>query len=232
MAVCAVWTVAAQQAQPPVPLPTLHDPVSGMTFVRIPAGQFFHGEPGDGGRAQPGRSATRLAMSGQKRDVKDAQRILAALNRTAAATEAASVRHYRLPTEAEWEYACRAGSDTPFATGDTLRASDANFNGRFPYPGSPAGEYRQRPVPVGSFPPNAWGLADMHGNVWEWTADWYGPFDPSDGGSIDPRGPASGDKRVIRGGSWYLDANSARCALRYTDAPTDKRIPARVESGG
>jgi formylglycine-generating enzyme required for sulfatase activity len=129
---------------------------------------------------------------------------------------------YRLPTEAEWEYACRAGTTGPFFTGENITTAEANYNGRFPYPSFAPGEFRQRPTPAGAFPPNAWGLSDMHGNVWEWTADWYGPYPEQGMANIDPRGAPSGDKRVIRGGSWYFDANSARCALRYTHAPQDR----------
>jgi formylglycine-generating enzyme required for sulfatase activity len=129
---------------------------------------------------------------------------------------------FRLPTEAEWEYACRARTTGPFSTGENLTTAQANYNGRFPYASFPAGEYRQKPTPVGSFPLNPWGLGDMHGNVWEWTADWYGPYSDRDAANVDPHGPAEGEKRVIRGGSWYFDANSARCALRYTHAPEDK----------
>ena len=113
---------------------------------------------------------------------------------------------YRLPSEAEWEYACRAGTTTPFATGENLTTDQANYNGRFPYAAFPRGRSRGRPARVRSFPPNAWGLFDMEGNVWEWTADWY----------------RHEGKRVIRGGSWDFDANSARCALRYTHAPKDR----------
>jgi formylglycine-generating enzyme required for sulfatase activity len=129
---------------------------------------------------------------------------------------------YRLPTEAEWEYACRARTTGPFSTGENLTTAQANFNGRQPYGSFPAGEFRQKTTAAGALPLNPWGLADMHGNVWEWTSDWYGPYPESARANIDPHGPASGDKRVIRGGSWFFDANSARCALRYTHAPQDK----------
>jgi formylglycine-generating enzyme required for sulfatase activity len=129
---------------------------------------------------------------------------------------------YRLPTEAEWEYACRAGTTGPFSTGENLTTAQANYNGKFPYNAAATGDYKQKPMPVGSFALNPWGLADMHGNVWEWTADWYAPYRDSSVDGIDPHGPASGDKRVIRGGSWYFDANSSRCGLRYTHAPKDK----------
>jgi len=130
--------------------------------------------------------------------------------------------HYRLPTEAEWEYACRAGTTGPFSTGENLSTAQANYNGKFPYGAAAPGDYRQKPTLVGSFPLNPWGLGDMHGNVWEWTSDWYGAYRDSSADGIDPHGPATGDKRVIRGGSWYFDANSARCGLRYTHAPADK----------
>jgi formylglycine-generating enzyme required for sulfatase activity len=150
----------------------------------------------------------------------DVQQFLAKLNaRTASTTPPL---RFRLPTEAEWEYACRARSTGPFSTGENLTTAQANYNGTSPYASFPSGEFRQKTTPAGAFPANPWGLLDMHGNVWEWTADWYGPYRDTSAASIDPRGAETGDKRVIRGGSWYFDANSARCALRYTHAPQDK----------
>src|SRR5262249_11255020 len=105
---------------------------------------------------------------------------------------------YRLPTEAEWEFACRAGTTTPFATGPTISTDHANFDGTYIYEGGKKGVYRKATTPVGSFPPNAWGLCDMHGNVWEWCSDLYGPY--PDGDITDPIGPATGEDRVLRGG--------------------------------
>jgi len=122
----------------------------------------------------------------------------------------------RLPTEAEWEYACRAGTKTPFCFGDRLDSSMANFDGNYPYGGAQKGVYRQKTTPVGSFKPNAWGLYDMHGNVWEWCADWRGEYS---GDATDPTGPASGSYRVIRGGSWYRSARDCRSAYRYGSTP-------------
>ena len=92
----------------------------------------------------------------------------------------------------------------------------------------PAGDFRQRTTPVGSFPLNPWGLGDMHGNVWEWTSDWYGPYNEVAAANIDPHGPATGEKRVIRGGSWFFDANSARCGLRYTHAAAGQGFQPRL----
>jgi formylglycine-generating enzyme required for sulfatase activity len=153
----------------------------------------------------------------------EVQQFIAKLNAHVAPPQSkAPSPRYRLPTEAEWEYACRARTTGPFSTGENLTTAQANYNGRFPYASFPPGEFRQKTTPVGSFPLNPWGLADMHGNVWEWTADWYGPYGETSSSNIDPRGPARGEKRVIRGGSWYFDANSARCGLRYTHAPQDK----------
>jgi len=146
-------------------------------------------------------------------DFHDVGRFLAALN------ERSRDMRYRLPTEAEWEYACRAGTDTPYSFGDQLPTDMANWNGRFPLPGQQPGEARGRALTVASFPANAWGIHDMHGNVWEWTADWHGelPVTPV----TDPTGPARGTHRVIRGGSYLFDADSARCGLRYTHEPPD-----------
>lgn len=127
----------------------------------------------------------------------DAQEFLDKLN------DANDGFRYRLPTEAEWEYACRAGTATTFAFGDSLSSDQANFDGRSRYRGASAGPYRAKTTPVGSFQPNAWGLYDMHGNVWEWCADvGHDNYDgaPSDG-SAWLSGGNSG-RRVLRGGGW------------------------------
>jgi formylglycine-generating enzyme required for sulfatase activity len=97
---------------------------------------------------------------------------------------------YRLPTEAEWEYACRAGTTTPFAFGKCLSTDDTNYNGNYPLEGCPKGKYRGKTIPVGSLKANDWGLYDMHGNVWEWCEDWYDDY-PS-GKVTDPYGTISG----------------------------------------
>jgi formylglycine-generating enzyme required for sulfatase activity len=119
---------------------------------------------------------------------------------------------YRLPTEAEWEYACRAGTQSPFNTGSCLDAgTEANYNGGAPYTGCPAGPDVGWTVPVGNYPANAFGLHDMHGNDWEWCNDWYGTY----GGTVtDPVGPGTGSYRVVRGGDWGNGAQSCRSAFR------------------
>jgi formylglycine-generating enzyme required for sulfatase activity len=127
---------------------------------------------------------------------------------------------YRLPTEAEWEYACRAGTRTPFATGACLSPAQANYDGGKPFPGCPSGRVRGRTRPVGKFAPNAWGLFDMHGNVWEWCWDWYGSYE--EGRTTDPTGPPSGSKRVLRGGSWLKAAEFCRSANRSRYDPNSR----------
>ncbi len=118
----------------------------------------------------------------------------------------------RLPTEAEWEYACRAGTTTPFSFGDHITPNLVNYDGNHPYAGGEKGLYRQKTVPVASLPANPWGLYEMHGNVYEWCADWYGdyPTEPQ----VDPQGPQSGGNRVLRGGSWDYYGRSVRSADR------------------
>jgi len=127
---------------------------------------------------------------------------------------------YRLPTEAQWEYACRAGTRTPFAFGKCLSADQANYNGNRPLAGCVKGKYRQKTVPVASFKPNIWGLYDMHGNVWEWCQDWYGKY-PSKS-VTDPKGPSSGANRILRGGSWYFSARKCRTAYRSRYHPGNR----------
>ncbi|OQY12816.1 MAG: hypothetical protein B6I31_02480 [Desulfobacteraceae bacterium 4572_19] len=124
---------------------------------------------------------------------------------------------YSLPTEAQWEYAARAETQTPFYFGDYLLTTQANYDGNQPMPDSPKGIYRGETVRVTSFSPNKWGIFNMHGNVLEWCQDWKGEY-PS--GSIkDPVGPSSGSNRVIRGGSWGNYAQSCRSANRGRGLP-------------
>jgi len=129
----------------------------------------------------------------------------------------------RLPTEAEWEYACRAGTPTPFHFGSTISTSQANYDGDYAYRSRSRGVYREKTMPVGSFSPNAWGLYDMHGNVWEWCADWYGESYYGQRRRADLQGPASGQYRVLRGGSWCDLPNCVRSAVRNRNVPTLRR---------
>ena len=127
---------------------------------------------------------------------------------------------YRLPTEAEWEYACRAGSGSAFNTGGDITDSQANFYAHYSYKKeSPriVGGYRQTTLPPGGFAANAWGLFDMHGNVWEWCWDWYGPYAEDD--RDNPAGPESGQFRVHRGGGWNDFAKHIRSAYRAAQMP-------------
>jgi formylglycine-generating enzyme required for sulfatase activity len=123
---------------------------------------------------------------------------------------------YRLPAEAEWEYACRAGTATPFYTGETITTDLANYVGEHTYRAEPGGVYRHEATNVGSFPPNAFGLYDMHGNVWEWCADaWHDDYTsaPPDGSVWAGR---AGSPRVLRGGRWHDPPGLCRSAARLS----------------
>jgi formylglycine-generating enzyme required for sulfatase activity len=127
----------------------------------------------------------------------------------------ATGKSYRLPSEAEWEYACRAGTKTAFSFGDTITTDHANYDGNFTYNGGPRGDYRRGTTPVGTFAPNPWGLFDMHGNVWEWVQDvvhdnYEGA--PLDGSAWEEGGDQA--RRILRGGSWLYNPRYLRSALR------------------
>jgi formylglycine-generating enzyme required for sulfatase activity len=215
---------------------------AGMKFVLLPAGSFLMGSPPGVGAAdehpqhrviltRPFYMQTTEVTQGQWRAVMGegsynkfdgndrlpvegvnwvmAQQFITALNKREKTAK------YRLPTEAEWEYACRAGTTTPFYTGATISTNQANYDGRTIYGPGKKGVFRRKTLPVGSFPPNAWGLYDMHGNVWEWCSDYYDENYYAHSPQKDPQGPKKGDWRIIRGGSWDFEVESLRSARRY-----------------
>jgi len=222
------------------------EPVSGIEFALIPAGEFQMGSPESEPGHEPGEvlhtvrltrpfylATTEITQAQWSRVMGsnpsnfrscgpdcpvegvswfDIQRFLVRLTRL-------SGRSFRLPTESEWEYACRAGATTAYSAGPRLDPDEANYDARDPRGGGPAGRFRGSPVAVRSFRANAFGLYDMHGNVWEWTEDEYCPYPR--GAAVDPLARCDSPLRVIRGGSWAFDADSARCALRYTHRPRD-----------
>lgn len=129
----------------------------------------------------------------------------------------------RLPTEAEWEYAARAGTTTPFSTGNCIGTNQANYDGTRPYyfiNKCEPGISRGKTMPVGTFPPNGWGLYDMHGNVWEWVSDWMGDYSEFD--QENPIGPEEGQNKVYRGGSWFVEAKFCRVSTRFLTDPKNK----------
>ena len=138
----------------------------------------------------------------------DAQAFVAKLNQSAALPAGWK---YALPTEAQWEYACRAGTESVFGFGDTLSSRDANFDGRYPYGSAMKGPYLGQTCVVGSYKPNGWGLYDMHGNVWEWCSDWYAEKLVVGSDSI---GALTGSNRLGRGGSWNYGGRDCRSANR------------------
>lgn len=229
------------------PAPEWRDPVTGMEFVLVRPARFEMGlrhPPGDVRPAPPhtvtisksfyigryevtqrewsevmGNNPSRFADCGPSCPVEsvswhDVQEFLARMSRPS------DGERFRLPTEAEWELACLAGADGRYTDGmDRLTPDVANYNPGIAFEGVAAPGFRAGPTPVGTFPPNALGLHDIHGNVWEWTQDEYCPYalDPV----TDPRGACGTDTIPIRGGSWLFSANAARCARRYTHARHD-----------
>jgi len=231
----------------PAAKPTVRrEPAAGIELVRIPAGEFWMGSPeGEPGR-EPGETRHRVRLTRAfeigRSEVTQEQwaRIMATRPSHFGDCPACPVEEvswheaklflerlselsgavFRLPTEAEWEYACRAGTVTPFSTGDDLTTAQANYDGRYPHAGRPAGLSRDRTTPAGTFAPNPWGLLDMHGNVWEGCEDDDCPY--GEGPAVDPVGACGSARKVVRGGSWYFNADSARSALRYTHRPDDR----------
>ena len=221
------FDVTSTEAAAETPSTWVTDPVTGMVLVEIPAGQFAMGNTDSESRRQDetvhdvsvtspfylgrfevtqqewktvmGSTPSKFTSCGpgcpvENVSAEDVQKFLERLN----SRSTPDIR-YRLPTEAEWEYACRAGTASAFSTGASITTTQANYSGK-------------QPLAVGTFDPNPWGLVDMHGNVAEWTSDWYAPYGAA--AARDPKGPSGGDRRVIRGGSWEGPAVAARCSSR------------------
>ena len=226
---------------------TWTDSVTGMEFMWVPKGCFQMGSPSSEEDRGSDERQHRVCLSngywlgkyevtqgqwekvmgnnpsyfkGSRNPVEkvswdDVQKFIDQLNSRSGET-------FRLPTEAQWEYAARAGTTTPFSFGNTISTDQVNYNGNYPYENGRKGEYREKTVPVGSLPANRWGFHEMHGNVWEWVQDWYGDY-PSNS-VTDPTGATSGSRRVRRGGSWDDLAHDCRSAYRYRSSPDNRLI--------
>ena len=230
----------------------------GMEFVLIPAGTFIMGSPPGESHRHKGEVQHRVTISrpfhiqatevtlkqwralmgkkffGRRKgtgnmpvvrvSLHDCMKFIKKLNNLNEGT-------YRLPTEAEWEYACRAGTKTAYSWGNIIDCSKAMYNNSVLESGDCLDYVRSkgltvnRPAPVKSYPPNAWGIYDMHGNVWEWCRDWYGDY--AKGATVNPSGPDSGEEKVRRGGSWFKHGYSCRSANRAHGHP-----PTRYKTTG
>ena len=210
------------------------DPLTGIAFALIPAGSFRMGTPASEPQREAQERLHQVTLSRafylgvhevterqwtqvmganpshfsdcpecpvERVTFFDAQAFVARLNASS------PWPGFRLPTEAEWEYACRAGGQEAYGASATVDPSRANYDGT-------------KTVPVGRFPANAFGLHDMSGNVWEWTGDDHCAY--PDHAAVDPAGHCESGLKVIRGGSWRFGADSARCGLRYTHRPQDR----------
>lgn len=127
---------------------------------------------------------------------------------------------FSLPTESQWEYACRAGTQTPFSFGITISSDQVNYNGEYPYYGQEKQLNRKQTIETKSLPANPWGLYEMHGNVWEWCSDWFSKLDSK--GTVNPSGPSSGIYKTLRGGSAFSGAADCRSAARIRFHPSNR----------
>ncbi len=244
----AAVSLAAFGCVAPDPAPALPgtwvEAGTGMVFVRLEPGTFTMGTPENEAGREPqeqqhlvrlpdpfwlgifevtqhewqavmGTSPSHFPDASGRRPVENVTwvEVHAFLDRL---TARAPGNRFRLPTEAEWEYACRAGTTNAYGTGPTFGPAQGNIATSIAR--SMAGDGQT--MAVGAFPPNAWGLHDMQGNVWEWTEDPHCPY--PDGPIVDPAPACDSPLKVIRGGSWYFEADSARCGLRYTHHPDDR----------
>jgi formylglycine-generating enzyme required for sulfatase activity len=225
---------------------TWKEPTTGMEFVLVPAGEFVMGLRAGESDVRPaplhrvrisrpfylgrfevtqaqwvqvmGTTPSQLSACGPDcpvetvswEEVRDFLAHLSALS---------PGERFRLPTEAEWEYACRFGGDSRYGQADTLTPTLANYDSRIPFDGMQDTVFIGSSAPVGAYPPNAIGLHDLVGNVWEWTEDEYCAYTSSL--AVDPVQSCATDTIPIRGGSWYFSAGSARCGRRYTHARGD-----------